>query len=319
MPDVTHRTVQTNGIRMHLAELGEGPPVVLCHGWPELWHSWRHQLAPLADAGYRVLVPDQRGYGQTDRPEPIEAYDILQLTGDLVGLLDALELDQAVFVGHDWGSVVAWNLAVLAPERVRAVAGLSVPFARRSERDPITTLKERVGEHFFYILYFQEPGVADAEFDGDVEGTFRRLMRHTVNVAPSPGATPRAVPMIGSTFLETLGDPGELPAWLTSDDLDVYVSTFTTTGFTGGLNWYRNLRRNWELTERLAERKVAAPAMFLTGERDPVRLFMSDTHLAEWVPDLRVRVTVPGAGHWIQQECPDEVNAALLEFLGTLA
>ena len=312
----THRTVRTNGIQMHVAEQGEGPLVVLCHGFPELWHSWRHQISPLAEAGYRVVVPDQRGYGETDRPGPIEAYDILQLTGDLVGLLDALGADDAVFVGHDWGAVVAWNLALLAPSRVRAVAGLSVPFTPRSRRDPIEALRDAFAGRFFYILYFQEPGVADAELAADVEGTFRRLLRSPSGELRSAIISEPPAPPTG--FLSAMSAPGPLPAWLSVEDLECFVSAFTQTGFTGGLNWYRNLSRNWELTEHLTGRKVAAPALFLTGDRDPVALFMTQDHLDEWVPDLRSRITLPGAGHWVQQERPAEVTAALLDFLGSL-
>ena len=317
MHELTHRTVRTNGIRMHVAEQGEGPPVVLCHGFPEVWRSWRHQIGALADAGYRVLAPDQRGYGQTDRPEAIEAYDIVQLTGDLVGLLDALDLDDAVFVGHDWGAPVVWNLSMLAPERVRAVAALSVPLAPRGERDPITTLEFLFQDRFFYILYFQAPGVADAELAADVETTFRRLMGRSGRELGA--ATIQPTPDASTGFLDRLGSPGPLPSWLSQEDLDYYVAEFTRTGFTGGLNWYRNLRRNWELTEHLTDAKVEVPAMFLTGEHDPVRAFMTDEHLDDRVPDLRAKVTLPNTGHWVQQERPDEVNAAILEFLDSLA
>jgi len=300
---------------MHVVEHGEGPVVVFCHGFPELWHSWRHQIGPLADAGFHVVVPDQRGYGATDRPEAVEAYDIVQLTGDMVGLLDALGVDDAVFVGHDWGAPVVWNLSVLAPERVRAVAGLSVPFNPRGERDPITTMEFLFADRFFYILYFQTPGIADAELAADVEGTFRRLMRPSSRELGE--AAIHAAPQ-GAGFLDTLGPPGALPSWLTDADLDAYVATFTETGFTGGLNWYRNLRRNWELTAHVEDWTVRAPALFLTGSEDPVRRFMSDAHLDDFVPDLRARITLDGAGHWVQQERADEVTAALLAFLGTL-
>jgi pimeloyl-ACP methyl ester carboxylesterase len=301
---------------MHLFEQGEGPVVVLCHGWPELGHSWRHQVGPLSEAGYRVVVPDQRGYGATDRPEDVDAYDIIQLTGDLTGLLDALDVERAVFVGHDWGAPVVWNLSLLAPERVRAVAALSVPFVPRGERDPIASLEYLFAGRFFYILYFQEPGVADAELAADVESTFRRLMRGSPKELRAVTIHDRPREVKG--FLDTLPEPSALPEWLTEDDLAVYVATFTKTGFTGGLNWYRNLRRNWELTAKLAGASVRCPAMFLTGDHDPVRTFMSDEHLADWVPDLRASITLEGAGHWVQQERADEVNAALLQFLAGL-
>jgi pimeloyl-ACP methyl ester carboxylesterase len=312
----SHRMVRTNGIRMHVAEQGKGPLVVLCHGFPELWHSWRHQIAALADAGYRVVAPDMRGYGETERPEAVEAYDILQLTGDVVGLLDDLGEDRAVVVGHDWGAVVAWNLAVLAPQRVRAVAGLSVPFTPRGSHDPISTMEFLFKDRFFYILYFQTPGIADAELAADVEGTIRRLMRGSSRELGD--ATIQTASATPTGFLDVLGPPGLLPAWLTQADLDTYVEAFTRTGFTGGLNWYRNLRRNWELTADQADWTVRMPALFLTGSDDPVRTFMTDGHLDEHVQDLRGKVVLKGAGHWVQQERPDEVTHALLGFLRSL-
>ena len=234
MRELTHRVVETNGIRMHVAEKGEGPLIVLCHGWPELWHSWRHQIDPLVDAGYRVVVPDQRGYGGTDCPEAVEAYDILQLTGDLVGLLDALGADDAVFVGHDWGAPVVWNLSLLAPERVRAVAALSVPFTPRARRDPITTLESIFQGKFFYILYFQAPGVAEAELSVDVETTFRYLLRSSGSDLRDAVIAPETARTTG--FLATMPPPGPLPEWLSQEDLDVYVAEFRRTGFAGGLN-----------------------------------------------------------------------------------
>ena len=312
----SHRMIETNGIAMHIAERGEGPLVVLCHGWPELWYSWRHQIGPLADAGYRVVVPDQRGYGLTDRPEAIEEYDIAHLTDDLVGLLDVLGEESAVFIGHDWGCQVVWNLAQRTPQRVRAVGALSVPFVQRGRRDLVTKMEERFGDHFFYILYFQDPGVADAELDSDPEDTLRRVFRATSNSETSSGL--RALPREGTGWRQWLPAPGPLPRWMTPDDLDYYVAEFTRTGFTGGLNWYRNIRRNWEISADLAATKVEMPALFLAGEQDLVALFMPDTHMAEWVTDLRVNVRLPATGHWVQQERPAEVNAALLSFLASL-
>ncbi len=316
---VTHRTVATNGIAMHIAEAGSGPLVVLCHGFPELWYSWRYQLDALAEAGYHVVAPDMRGYGRTDRPDAVEAYDIVELSNDMLGLLDALGEERAVFVGHDWGAPVVWTLAQRAPERVRGVAALSVPFAPRGEHDTISTLEFLFGDNFFYMLYFQEPGVADRDLDGDVADALRRIVWAwsyqrerdvAVLVAPLPKATTR--------LREWLPQPGGLPAWLSDEDFAFYVDEFTRTGFTGGLNWYRNLRRNWELTASLANVKVTVPAMFLTGDQDPVKLFLPGTKMAQWVTDLRSTLSVPEAGHWVQREQPDVVNAALLSFLGSL-
>ena len=316
MNEISHRMIMTNGISMHIAEQGEGPAVVLCHGFPELWYSWRHQITALANAGYHVIAPDQRGYGQTDRPDTIEEYDILHLTDDLVGLLDALGEERAIFIGHDWGAPVVWALARLAPQRVRAVAALSVPFMAHGPRDPIETMEFIFGENFFYILYFQEPGVADAALNRDPEETLRRAIRTTSTSEAARGNRP--LPREGTGWMEWLPPAGPLPRWLTKADFDYYVGEFTRTGFTGGLNWYRNISRNWIITADIADKKVEMPAFFLAGEQDLVATFMPDTEMDEWVPDLRAKIKLPNAGHWIQQECPDEVNAALLGFLASL-
>jgi epoxide hydrolase A/B len=316
MSDVVHRTVRTNGIDMHFAEQGQGPTVVLCHGFPELWYSWRHQLRVLADAGYHAVAPDQRGYGSTDRPSAIEDYDIMHLTDDLLGLLDALGEDEAVFVGHDWGAPVVWNLALRAPERVRAVVGMSVPFLPRGDVDPISTFEAIFGDRFFYMLYFQEPGVADADLGRDPRDTLRRFM--AAISAEGAAAAFRPLPREGTGLTDWLPDPAALPGWLSEADLDYYAAEFRRTGFTGGLNWYRNLRRNWLLTEHLAQTKVVAPALFIAGEADPVVMMASPAGMAEWVPDLRSVLMLPETGHWTQQERPTEVNAALVEFLDSL-
>ena len=314
--ELRHHTVKSNGIDLHVAEQGEGPLVVLCHGFPELWYSWRHQLPALAEAGYRAVAVDQRGYGGSSRPEAIEAYDIIELTDDLIGLLDALGEERAVFVGHDWGAPVVWNLALRAPERMNAVVGMSVPFLPRGPMPPTKLFKAAFGDGFFYILYFQAPGIADAELGADPR-LFLRKMLWTLSGEAPPGAY-KPAPYQGIGFLDVMSDTDQLPPWLSGADLDYFVEEFTRTGFTGGLNWYRNFDRNWERTEDLAGRKVDIPALFVAGERDPVLVMASPAGMAEWVPDLRGTVILPGAGHWVQQERPAEVNAALVEFLAGL-
>ncbi len=294
---MSQRRVATNGIELAVHDEGNGPLVVLCHGFPELAYSWRHQIPALVDAGYRVLAPDMRGFGGSSAPTEVEAYDVITLCGDLVGLLDALEETSAAFVGHDWGASVVWQLAVLHPDRVRAVAGLSVPFVPRAPAAPIPIMRRHLGEDF-YIVWFQQPGVADAALASDVRRTLTTSRQWTASWADEDGAELKR------------------PAWMTEDELAVYVDSFTRTGFTGGLNWYRNIDRNWELTEPVAERRIEAPALFLTGELDPVRRFMPAEAMNGWVTDLRQNVIVPGAGHWVQQQEPEAVNAALLEFLG---
>jgi pimeloyl-ACP methyl ester carboxylesterase len=300
LPAVPKRRLATNGIELDLLDEGEGPLVVLCHGFPELAFSWRHQLPALTAAGFRVVAPDLRGYGESSAPDEIEAYDIVCLCGDLCGLLDALGEEDAIFVGHDWGANLVWQLAVLHPLRVRAVAGLSVPFVPRAPAPPLPIMRRRLGDDF-YIAWFQEPGVADAALARDVRRTLTSPEAWTARWAAHEEAVQRR------------------PSWLSEQELDVYVEAFERTGFTGGLNWYRNIDRNWELTAAVAERRIEQPAMFLTGERDAVRNFMPAEAMRGWVSDLREEVVVPGAGHWVQQQEPDAVNAALLRFLGGVA
>ena len=287
--------VATNGIELEIADEGSGAPVVLLHGFPELWFSWRHQIPALVDAGYRAIAPNLRGYaGSTAPPDP-ESYDQLTLAADVVGLLDGLDLDRAVVVGHDWGSTLAWSCALAHPERFSAVAGLSVPFVPRMPVPPTQLLPD---DH--YLAWFQKPGEADAVLARDV----RRAIASTRAFTPD--------------WIDDEGGETPTPKHMTDEELAVYVETFERTGFTGGLNWYRAMDRSWELAEPLAGRKVEQPAMFLTGERDPVRTFAPAELMDGWVTDLRAHVVIPGAGHWVNQERPDEVNAALLEFLAGL-
>ncbi len=296
MSRVPRRRLAVNGIELSLLDEGDGPLVVLCHGFPELAFSWRHQLPALTGAGLRVLAPDMRGYGESSAPADVESYDIAALCGDMTALLDALGERDAAFVGHDWGANVVWQLAVRDPERVRAVAGLSVPFVPRAPAPPIPIMRRHLGEDF-YIVWFQQPGVADAALARDVRRTLTTKRVWTAQWA------------------EEDGEP-QPPAWMSERELDVYVDAFERTGFTGGLNWYRNIDRNWELGEPFAERRIEQPSMFLTGERDPVRRFMPAEAMRGWLTDVRAELVIDGAGHWVQQERPAEVNAALLDFLG---
>ena len=257
MSRVTHCVIETNGIHMHLAEQGEGPLVILCHGFPESWYSWRHQLQALAGAGYHAVAPDMRGYGQTDRPEEIEKYSLLQLVGDMVGVLDALGAGEAVIAGHDWGAPVAWHAALLRPDRFRGVIGLSVPFRPRGPARP-TTVMPQTDDAVFYQLYFQTPGVAEAEFERDIRLTICSILYLFSRDAPPPevsesnGLSVGMVPRKGG-FLTKMANPVPVPSWLTEADIDFYTSEFTRTGFRGGLNWYRNIDRNWEILAPLPE------------------------------------------------------------------
>ena len=292
---VVQRRLRANGVELHVAELGSGPPVVLCHGFPELWYSWRHQLPALAAAGYRALAPDLRGYGQSSIPLDVEAYDLPTVCNDMLGLLDDLDEERAVFAGHDWGASVVWQIALAHPDRVAAVVGISVPFAPRAPAPPVSLLREALGEDF-YIVWFQQPGVADAALARDPRRTLATTRQWTAQWAEDHEQPAR-------------------PGWLTDEDLGLYVREFERTGFSGGLNYYRNIDRTWQLTADLAQRRIEQPALFITGSRDPVRRFMPAEIMNGWVTDLRESVVVEGAGHWVQQERPREVNEALLGFL----
>jgi pimeloyl-ACP methyl ester carboxylesterase len=318
VPCVNHRTLQTQGIRLHVAEQGEGPLVLLLHGFPESWFSWRHQLPALAAAGYRVVAPDQRGYADSDRPEAIDAYDQVTLVDDMVGLLDALGEERAIVVGHDWGAPVAWHMALLHPERVRAVVGMSVPYGGRAQSPPLHKLEATFKDIFFYILYFQEPGVAEAELEADVRKSLRTFYysasgeaRAKVAFSPHPKS---------AKLLETMTDPTTLPPWLSEADLDYFTTQFERSGFRGPLNWYRNFDRTWERTAQLAGKKIEQPALFIAGERDPVMSWSKGAleRMPGLIPNLRESLLLPDCGHWVQQERPEQVNAALLRFLAEL-
>jgi pimeloyl-ACP methyl ester carboxylesterase len=313
MPEITHRTIKANGINMHIAEAGEGPLVLLLHGFPELWYSWRHQLPALAAAGYHSVAPDVRGYGRTDAPAAIESYNMLNHTADIVGILDALGERTAVVVGHDWGAPIAWHCALLYPHRFPAVVALSVPYIPRASAPPTQLLKQVFADTFFYILYFQEPDVAEAELEADVGRSLRLLLYSASGDGPR-GAGLARKPR-DAKFLDGMQEPDRLPAWLTEADLDYFTSEFERTGFRGGLNRYRNMDRDWEELPQLAGAKVQQPALFITGDRDPVLTFTSSDAMKASVPDLRDALILPGCGHWTQQERPAEVSAALVEFL----
>lgn len=312
----TERNVDVNGVRLRVVEAGptDGPVVVLAHGFPELAYSWRHQIPVLAAAGYRVVAPDQRGYGGSSRPAAVEDYDITALTGDLIGLLDAHGADRAALVGHDWGAVVAWSTPLLHPDRVAAVAGLSVPPVPRPLVPPTAAFRRIFGENFFYILYFQQPGVADAEMAADP----RRAMRRMLGGMRAPGNETDALRMVApgpEGFIERLPEPGRLPDWLTEDELRHYVDEFTRTGFTGALNWYRNFDRNWQVMADPAAPTITVPALFVGGTADPVLAFTKVDRATEVAVGPYRQVMLEGAGHWIQQERPEEINAELLAFL----
>lgn len=285
-----HRMVESNGIRLHVVEEGQGFPVVLCHGFPELWYSWRQQIPALAAAGLRTIAPDLRGYGESDKPSVVGEYDIHHLAGDIIGLLDALELERAVLVGHDWGAIVMWSVAVMHPERVERVIGLNVPYRGQCVGFPPTQVLRGMGNRFAYVLFFQEPGRAEAHFSPDLPAALRRFYD---GVAADP-------------------------SFLSPEEFQVYLEAFSKGGLSGPLNYYRNIDRNWETTQHLADRVVECPCLVVMTDRDPILRPELAEGMERWVPQLR-RELVKDCGHWTQQEKPQEINRLLLEFLADLS
>lgn len=327
MHPINHRSVDSNGIRLHLAEQGTGPLVLMCHGFPESWYSWRHQMQALADAGYHAVAPDMRGYGQSDAPAQIDQYSLFHLVGDMVGVLDALDEAAAVVVGHDWGAPVAWHCALMRPDRFRAVIALSVPYRPRGSVAP-TTLMPRTDDAVFYQWYFQDPGVAEAELEADPLVSLRRILYSGSGDVPrkngvaTPGvAAPSGVGMVPRSggFLTRMPDTKVLPGWLTPADLQFFADQFRASGFRGGLNWYRNIDRNWQLLAPYARASITVPALYMAGDLDLVVAFphMREViaDLKRYVPLLRDSVMLPGCGHWTQQERPADVNRQMLAFL----
>jgi pimeloyl-ACP methyl ester carboxylesterase len=323
MSEPTHRTVQANGIRIHIAEQGSGPLVLLCHGFPESWYSWRHQLRALAEAGFHAVAPDMRGYGQSDRPAEIERYSLFHLVGDMIGVLDALGEKNAVIAGHDWGAPVAWHAALLRPDRFRAIIGLSVPYRPRGSVAPTTVMPQNA-DASFYQLYFQKPGVAEAELEADARASLRKILYSGSGDVPRrhpPGSSPSGVGMVprAGGFLTRMPSPAILPEWLSEADVEYYAGQFQQSGFRGGLNWYRNIDRNWELMAPFAGACVTVPALYMAGDLDLVVSFprMKEViaDLPRFIPQLKASIMLPGCGHWTQQERPNEVNKAMIEFL----
>ncbi len=313
MPPV--QRAQVNGVELAYYEAGprEGVPIVLCHGFPELAFSWRHQIKALAAAGRWVIAPDQRGYGLSGRPEAVTDYDMAHLTGDLVGLLDHLGVETAVFMGHDWGGIVVWQMPLMHPERVAGVIGLNTPFMPRSPADPIVIMRNRFGPDM-YIVWFQTPGEPDRVLGADVEKTMRFFMRK-----PRALQAAAAPPEGGSTFafkdlLNQWDGSDDGSQLLTADELAAFVEMFQRSGFTGGINWYRNFTRNWEAAEGTPQRIDGVPCLMITAELDAVLTPAMAEHMPLVVGDLEMHM-VAGSGHWTQQEKPEEVNRLTLDWL----
>ncbi|MEU5398024.1 alpha/beta hydrolase [Streptomyces sp. NPDC005963] len=320
-PDLRHRLVEAPAGRLHLVELGTGPLVVLVHGFPESWYSWRHQLPVLAAAGYRAVALDVRGYGRSSKPAAVDAYRMLDLVEDNLALVRALDEDTAVIIGHDWGANIAATSALLHPEVFRAVGLLSVPYAPPGGPRPTGVFERMGGDQEFYVSYFQEPGRAESEMEPDIRGWlagfYAALSADTMPARnePDPHFVHRADGELRDRF-----PSGKLPAWLTEDDLDVYAGEFERTGMTGALNRYRNMDRDWEDLAPYHGAPIEQPSLFIGGALDASTTWMADAidaH-ATTLPGLVSSHVLDGCGHWIQQERAEETNRLLIAWLATL-
>ena len=313
-PNINQRRVETNGISLNIAEQGEGPLVLMLHGFPESWYSWRHQFSALAEAGYHAVAPDMRGYGDSDKPFEIEAYNQVEVVNDIIGLIPALGYETAVVCGHDWGAPTAWSCALNHPDKVSAVGALSVPFRPRGDSPPLASLKAIFKDRFFYQLYFQEPGKAEAELEKNPALTIRKFYHMA---SGEMNASLLSEKPADADLLSDLPDPGtEMGPWISEEDVSFYSNEFRQSGFRGPLSYYRNMDLTWELTKD-SPRQISQPALFVAGERDGVILMAADAlkELDKHVTDLRVNKLIPKIGHWTQQEAPEEVNQALIQFL----
>ena len=320
--------VYANGIELHYVEHGSGPLVLFCHGWPESWYSWRHQLQAVGDAGYRAVALHMRGYGKTTQPEDVEAYTISSLVGDVVGSVAGLGESEAIVVGHDWGGPVAWYSALMRPDVFRAVAVLSVPFnppfPLPAGIDLNDVMRESAAGRQYYRLFFQEQGVAEADFGRDVRKSMLGVLyvfsgdivRDQIHEIGWDGHFP-----IDETMTEQFVIPEKLPEWLTEADLDFYVKEHTAAGFSGGFNWYRNIKRLPAHLAPFVGKSLEQPALYLYGEHDLVAGNTPEAlhSMQATLPDLRKCLKFEGAGHWLQQERADEVNKELIEFFASLA
>jgi pimeloyl-ACP methyl ester carboxylesterase len=317
MTDLQHHFVTTNGIKLHYVEQGSGPLVVMCHGFPESWYSWRHQIPALAAAGFRAVAPDQRGYGQTEAPAAIDSYHIFNLVGDIVGLISALGESQAIVVGHDWGAPVAWYSSLLRPDIFRACALLSGPYVPRGPIRPSIQWKALEGtDKHFYQKYFQEPGRVEMELDEDPRRSMAMIL-YSLSGDPPPEERWQFLFPRSKKFIESGVGPKRLPSWLTEADLEFFAGEFKRAGFRGGINWYRNLDLNWELTGFLDGAKLRQPSMLATGEHDAVIAMLGGDAapiVKMSMPACRTMTIIPGAGHWIQQERPQQINQLLVDF-----
>ncbi|MGH1349986.1 MAG: alpha/beta fold hydrolase [Methyloligellaceae bacterium] len=316
--DIQFKYPEISGLKTRVASLGEGPAVVFLHGWPESWYSWRSQMVAVANNGFQAIAPDMPGFGETGKFAQIEDYNTKRIGEFILELIESEAGKNAIVVAHDWGAVHGWNFTLQHPQAVSRLITMSVPLRPQGTKPPTQVYRDLFGDRFFYQLYFQKPGVAEKEFDADPHGIISRLLC-------SPD-TPREQAILGSSWklgggwIDRLGKTKELPSWMTQEELDYYVEAFTKSGFEGGIHYYRNLDRNWEIMNSYADQKITCPVLFIAGSDDIsiVRASSEDLQnmMSSRVPDLTVKV-MPGYGHWIQNEAAEEVNKDLLSFIQT--
>jgi pimeloyl-ACP methyl ester carboxylesterase len=305
----TPQLIETNGVTLEVFVAGEkGKPIVLCHGWPEHAYSWRYQIAPLVEAGYHVIVPNQRGYGASSRPEAVEDYDMTHMTGDLAGLLDHFGYDDAVFVGHDWGAIIVWGFAMMHPTRINRLINMSVPFMERGDTEWVGFWEEMLGPDMYIVHFNRQPGVAERAFEANTDAVLRGMYRTDQWLdAPSAAEPLPGMPIIN--LAEGKVEPGG-KLMMSEEDLGVFVEAFNRSGFTAPINWYRNFTRNWGILGDY-EQKVHVPTLMIYGEYDMVP---KSPTLGDHVADLEVQTL--DCGHWIQQERPEETNRIMMDWLG---
>ncbi len=320
---MTHfQTIQSNGVSLRVAVQGEGQLCVLVHGWPELGLSWRHQIDPLVNAGYKVAIPDVRGYGGSDAPKDVESYRMVALVDDVMNIIDALGYEDAILIGHDWGAPIVWYSSLLQPKRVRAVVGMSVPYYGLGGAPPIQLMQFAYAGRFFYILYFQKPELPEAEFEKDVRDSLLKIYFANSGNSTSEVRQAMRARTSESGYLDGLIAPEPFPDWLPAEDLEQYVAAYEKSGFHGGINRYRNMDADWHELQFLEGKQIEQPALFIAGEFDSVLRYAPGLNMMDIIDpfyaDLRGKIVIPGSGHWVQQEKPQEVNRHLLKFLESL-
>ena len=318
--DIKFKNINLGAISIRYVEYGNGPLVIMVHGWPESWYSWRHQIKPIANLGYKVIAIDVRGYGGSSKPHDVEKYDMPSLMKDILGIIRIKKVDKAILIGHDWGAPICWNTAAIYPEKIRAVIGLSVPYSRRGEISNIKLWKKLYFDRFFYQIYFQKEGVAEKELEKNISTSLRKIYYW----ASGEGFHDKikSDPNINSGLLDGIPIPKPLPKWLSEKDLEYYISEFEVSGFRGPINRYRNQERDWELLPELSNLKIEVPSYFIGGEKDGVRHFIKGHDFYEnpgkYCTDFYGKLIIDNVGHWVQQEAPLITTKAIITFLKKL-